>query len=98
MHRMPEHDRYHLVRAMKKRWDEINKEYQLLTLSLFNLDTVNKVCTYVWVYVCMCVCVYVCMCRPFFEDVCLLFQDVLFRMCFFVASVLVFGVHLCSLL
>ena len=32
-----------LIREMKRKWDEINKEYQLLTLSLFNLDTVNKV-------------------------------------------------------
>ena len=35
--------RRQLIRSMKKKWDEVNKEYQLLTLSLFNLDTVNKV-------------------------------------------------------
>ena len=35
--------RRQLIRSMKKKWDEVNKEYQLLTLSLFNLDTVSKV-------------------------------------------------------
>jgi len=32
-----------MIRAMKQQWGEVNKEYQLLTLSLFNLDTVLKV-------------------------------------------------------
>ena len=35
--------RRQLIRSLKAKWDEVNKEYQLLTLSLFNLDTVNKV-------------------------------------------------------
>ena len=41
--KMPFDVRRQLIREMKRKWDEINKEYQLLTLSLFNLDTVNKV-------------------------------------------------------
>jgi hypothetical protein len=41
--KLPFDVRRQLIRSMKRKWDEINKEYQLLTLSLFNLDTVNKV-------------------------------------------------------
>ena len=41
--RMPEHVRKQMIRMLKRRWDEVNKEYQLLNLSLFNLDTVHKV-------------------------------------------------------
>ena len=41
--KLPFDVRRQLIRSMKRKWDEVNKEYQLLTLSLFNLDTVNKV-------------------------------------------------------
>eukprot|EP00277_Geminigera_cryophila_P001545 CAMPEP_0179415506 /NCGR_PEP_ID=MMETSP0799-20121207/6268_1 /TAXON_ID=46947 /ORGANISM="Geminigera cryophila, Strain CCMP2564" /LENGTH=131 /DNA_ID=CAMNT_0021188249 /DNA_START=215 /DNA_END=607 /DNA_ORIENTATION=+ len=41
--KLPFDVRRQLIRTMKRKWDEVNKEYQLLTLSLFNLDTVNKV-------------------------------------------------------
>lgn len=46
VNRIPEEMRNEMIRAMKRRWDECNKEYQLLSLSLFNLDTVHKVISY----------------------------------------------------
>mmetsp|Transcript_8518 Transcript_8518/g.19901 ORF Transcript_8518/g.19901 Transcript_8518/m.19901 type:complete len:471 (-) Transcript_8518:110-1522(-) len=41
--RLPVEVRRQLIRGMKARWDAANHDYQRLTLSLFNLDTVNKV-------------------------------------------------------
>lgn len=41
--RLPMDVRHQMIRSMKRQWDEVNKEYQLLMLSLFNLDTVMKV-------------------------------------------------------
>ena len=61
--KLPFDVRRQLIRSMKRKWDEVNKEYQLLTLSLFNLDTVNKVtkkeaCEETMVCVCSAVCAY----------------------------------------
>ena len=41
--RLPVEVRRQMIRGMKARWDAANQEYQRLTLSLFNLDTVSKV-------------------------------------------------------
>jgi len=83
--KLPFDVRRQLIRSMKRKWDEVNKEYQLLTLSLFNLDTVNKVtkkeaCEETMVCVCSSVCA-VLIHIP--SRVTIYYAYFVFRVCFF---------------
>eukprot|EP00741_Cyanophora_paradoxa_P013372 tig00020684_g12913.t1 len=40
---LPGKEKAAMLEGLKKKWDELNKEYQMLTLSLSSLDTIGKV-------------------------------------------------------